>query len=278
MPNLNQMFCGTNYNLSGDYSIVGNPDLDAIRTTSYEAGVRHRLGELSTLSLSAFYKQITGLVQTTPGIDGSQFFFMYENDDSYATVQGAELTLMRLPGRLLSGSISYTYSLATGRYSSATEQYDYSSQGYSVISAEENYLDWDQRHSASAHLAISTDRGEGPLLGGFHPLEGCALTIDWSYGSGFPFSPPSNDSLPEINTERYPWTMQTDMSAARRIWTGGLEIEAKLTIYNLFNRKDVVRIFDPGIYMDLGDPGGSMSNPAAYSPARHVLFGVNLRW
>ena len=278
MPSLNQMFCGTNYNLSGDYSIVGNPDLDAIRTTSYEAGVRHRIGELSTLSLSAFYKQITGLVQTTPGSDGSQFFFMYANDDSYATVQGAELTLMRLPGRLLSGSVSYTYSLATGRYSSATEQYDYSSQGYSVIPAEENYLDWDQRHSAGAHLTISTERGEGPSLGGFHPLGGCALTLDWSYGSGFPFSPASSDSLPRINTERYRWTMQSDMSAAKRFWTGGLEIEAKMTVFNLFNRRNIVRIYDPGIYLDSGDPGGSMSNPAAYSPARHVLFGISLRW
>lgn len=279
MPDLNQMFCGTNYNLSGNYSIVGNPDLDAVRTTSYEAGVRHRLDDLSTLSLAAFYKQIAGLVQTTPTAGGgSQFFFMYENDDSYATVQGAELTVARLPGDLLSGSVTYTYSVATGRYSSATEQYEYSSQGLSVISEEENYLDWDQRHSANAHLALCTEKGQGPETGGMHLFESSTLTLDWSWGSGFPFNPPSNDSLPEINTERYPWTMQTDVSASRKIWTGGLEMEARVTVYNIFDRKNLVRIFDPGIYLDSGEPGGLMENPAAYSPARHVLFGVDLRW
>ncbi len=101
MPSFDKMFSGTNYNLGGDYTIVGNPDLEAVRTLAYEAGIRHRIGEISTLSFSAFYKEITGLVQTSPvASQGSGTFFMYENDESFATVQGAELSLLRLPGRV----------------------------------------------------------------------------------------------------------------------------------------------------------------------------------
>jgi outer membrane receptor protein involved in Fe transport len=279
MPNLNQMFCGSSYNLSGNFSIVGNPDLDAVRTISYEAGVRHRLNDLSTLSFSAFYKQITGLVQTTPSsAEGLDFFFMYENDDSYATVQGAELTLLRLPGQFWSGSASYTYSVAEGRYSSPTEQFDYSIEGYSVIPGDDSYLDWDQRHTASAHLSLSTDQGEGPVWGGFHPFEGSALTLDWSWGSGYPFSPASSDTLPTINTLRCPSTMQTDMSASRRFRAGPIELEAKATVFNLFGQDNIDRIFDPTLYTNTGDPGGIMSNPAAYSPARHIFFSLGTRW
>ena len=279
MPNLNQMFSGSSYNLSGNYSIVGNPDLDAIRTISYEVGVRHRIEDLSTLSFSAFSKLINGLVQTSPGsTEGLDHFFMYENDNSYATVQGGELSILRLPGFFWSGSISYTYSVAEGRYSSATEQYQYSSEGYAVIPTDDNYLDWDQRHTANAHLNLSTYRGEGPVWAGIHPFEGSALSLSWSWGSGYPFTHSSDEMIPEINKMRYPWTMQTDLSCTRKFWIGSAELEAKATVFNLFDRANIVRIFDSDLYKSTGNPGGIRSNPAAFSPARHIFFGLGMSW
>jgi len=279
MPDLNQLYCGTSYNLSGDYSIVGNPDLEPVKTISYEAGVRHRLDNLSTLSISAYHKQITGLIQTTPqSVSGLESYFVYENDDSYATVQGMEMTLMRLLGGLWSGSLSYTYSMAEGRYSSATEQFEYSAEGYSVIPSEESYLDWDQRHAAAAALRFAVERGEGPLVGSVRVLEGSAISLDWNWGSGYPFSAPSSDSLPLINTMRYPWTMQTDLSVSRRLWIDPFELEMMLTVYNLFDRSNVVRIFDPEWYLSTGDAGGIQSNPAAWAPARHFLLSMSIFW
>ncbi len=279
MPNMNQLFSGSSYNLSGNYSIVGNPDLDAIRTISYEVGVRHRIQELSTLSFSAFSKLINGLIQTSPNsTEGLDHFFMYENDNSYATVQGAELTVLRLPGHFWSGSISYTYSVAEGRYSSATEQYQYSNEGYAVIPTDDNYLDWDQSHSANTHLSFRTEQAEGPLWGNVYPFEGSAVSVSWSWGSGYPYTLPSEEALPSINSKRYPWTMQTDLSGTRSFWIGSSELEAKITIFNLFNRANIVRIFDAALYADTGDPGGYRANPAAYSPARHVFFGLSMNW
>lgn len=279
MPEMNQMFFGTDYNLASEYSLVGNPDLEAMRTISYEAGLRHRFDELSTLAFSAFHKEMTGLVRTAPvSGSGEDRFYEYENDDSYATAQGIELTLGRLPGRFWSGSLSYTYSLAEGRYSSATEQYEYSSQGFSVIPEDESYLDWDQRHSADAHLGLELQRGEGPALGGLRPFEGMGLSLDWSWGSGYPYSAPSEDSLPSINAERYPWTMQTDLGLSRRIWLAGTELKLQMTVYNLFDRRNIVTIYDPAYYLQTGDPGGIIGNPAAWSPARHFLFELGVEW
>ncbi|MCK5117111.1 MAG: hypothetical protein KAR44_10955, partial [Candidatus Aegiribacteria sp.] len=97
------------------------------------------------------------------------------------------------------------------------------------------------------------------------------------YGSGFPYSPPSGASvIPRVNTERYPWTMQTDAKLSRRFWVNPLEFRASITIFNLFNRTNVDRIFDASFYQTTGDPGGMMSNPGAYSPARHFLLSLDI--
>lgn len=279
MPSLDKLFSGTSYNLGGDYTIVGNPDLDAVRTLSYEAGIRHRTGELSNFSLSAFYKEITGLVQSSPlSGEGQGTFFMYENDDSYATVQGVEATFMRLPGEIVSGNISYTYSIAEGRYSSATEQYVYSSAGYSTIPEDDNYLDWDQRHLISALANTSFEEGEGPEIAGRHFLERAGIGVRWQYGSGYPYSPSSEGDFPEINTARQPWTMSTDLMLTRSIPLGEVMLECRMTVFNLFDRLNVERIYDPFIYETTGEPGGLSQNPAAWSSARHIYAGVGVEW
>lgn len=280
MPDMNEMFFGTDYGLSGVYSIVGNPDLQAERTTAYEVGVRHRFTDAASLAVSAFSKDITGLVRTSEYFSESyDYYFVYENDDSHATVRGLELKLLELPGSWWSGSVGYSYSIARGRYSTPAEDYQYESGGFIISPTTDNYLDWDQRHTADAHLTLECPDGGGPDLGEIRVLGGSSLSLDWSWGSGFPFSPPAGDSeQPDINTERYPWTMQTDLGAAKRIRALGAEFRAGLTIYNLFDRRNVDKIFDTGYYLETGDPGGIMGNPGAWSAARHIYFNAGISW
>ncbi len=278
MPNMNQLYFGTDHAATEAASIVGNPDLEAQHTSSYEAGVRHRFSDRSSIAISAFYKDITGLVRTSSHYDQSQGqFFQYTNDESHGSVRGLEVTVLRLPGDFLSGNVSYTYSVAKGRYSSATAQYEYSMVGDTIPPGEDNYLDWDQRHVASAHLNYAVPRSEGPRILGLRPFQGLELALDWTYGSGFPYSPSSGSSeIPRVNTERYPWTMQTDVKISRRFWIDPLELRANVTIYNLFNRTNLDRIFDTGYYMETGEPGGTQNNPGAYSPARHLFFSLDV--
>ncbi|NLP04359.1 TonB-dependent receptor [Candidatus Fermentibacteria bacterium] len=280
MPSLNELFYGTDYNISGLYSIVGNPDLEAERTVAYEAGLRHRFSDTSSLALSAFYKDITGQVRTGGHFSETyDYYFLYENDDSHGTVHGLELKFLELPSGWVYGSASYTYSIARGRYSSSTEGWEYESGGMFVPQTTDNYLDWDQRHTADASLSISVPRRSGPLLGGIRILEGASLTLDGYYGSGFPFSPPPGGSVePEINTERYPATVMADLGVGRKFWTGGLEFDAAVTVYNVFDRRNVSKIFDAGYYLETGDPGGAMGNPGAWSPARHLFAKLSVSW
>ncbi|OQC67576.1 MAG: TonB dependent receptor [candidate division Hyd24-12 bacterium ADurb.Bin004] len=122
-------------------------------------------------------------------------------------------------------------------------------------------------------------REGGPAVLGGHPFEGVGITMDWKYGSGFPFSPPpSGPVFTRINTERYPWTMQVDLSVSRRFWVGGVTAEAAITVFNLFDRRNLNTIFDTGYYLKNGEPGGTMENPGAWSPARHVFAKVGFSW
>ena len=280
MPNLNQLYFGTDYSITSDNSIVGNPDLDAERTNAYELGFRHRLTDLSSVAVSAFYKDITGLVRTAQYYSETyNDFFLYENDDSHGNVRGAEVRLLRLPGTWWSGNISYTYSIAKGRYSSPTEAYRYATEGLQINIGEDNYLDWDQRHTADAHLTVECPRGDGPRLAGYPVLEGASLSLDWTWGSGFPYSPPPGQSvIVQVNTERYPFTMQTDLGLARKIWAGPVTMELGITVYNLFDRKNLDKIYDVEWYNETGEPGGVAANPGAWSPARHAVLRMGISW
>ncbi len=279
MPTLSQLYLETDYNITGDVSLVGNPNLKPERTTGYEGGLRHLFDHSTSLAMSAFYKDITGLVRTAEYITEEENYFRYENDNSHGNVKGVELTFTRLPGRFLSWSLGYGYTTAKGKYSSPEQQYLYEQEGFTLPPTEDSYLDWDQRHTASAHVDINWHRGEGPRMGGYPFLEGTGLGVDWTYGSGFPYSPPSGSSeLPLVNTERYPSTMRTDLRLSREVWIDPLNIRLDVTIFNVFNRRNIEWIYDTGIYGSTGYPGGSMCNPGAWSPARHLLFGASLEW
>ncbi len=280
MPAMNEMFYGTDYNISGMYSIVGNPDLEAERTEAYEIGVRHRFTDTASLAVSAYSKDITGLVRTSEyETESIPSYFLYENDDSHGSVRGVELKLLELPGGWFSGSASYSYSIAKGLYSTSTDAWGYSSGGFLMQPTSDNYLDWDQRHTADASLQFTVPRAEGPVLFGTHALEGANLGLDVYYGSGYPFSPPSGSSeIPQINTERYPATIQADLSLGRTVWLGATRLEAVLTVYNIFDRKNLDRIFDEGHYLETGEPGGVSENPGAWAPSRHIFGRVGFSW
>jgi hypothetical protein len=229
--------------------------------------------------MSAFYKDVTGLVRTAEYIGEEEDYFRYENDDSHGNVKGIELTFSRLPGQFLAWNLTYGYTIAKGRYSSPEQQYQYEQEGFTLPPGEDNYLDWDQRHTVSAHLDVNWQRGEGPRLGSYPVLEGTGLGVDWIYGSGFPYSPPSGTSaIPLVNTERYPETMRTDLRVSREVWLDPLSVRLEFTVFNLFNRRNIEWIYDTGIYGSTGYPGGEMHNPGAWSPARHFLFGASLEW
>jgi len=280
MPDMNQLYFGTGSNLSGAYSLAGNPNLEPERTISYEAGFRWTPTRSSLVSATAFFKDIEGLVSTQWADDDTRSTSYYVNDDSYGNVNGVELAgdlgtdWLRLSG-------SYVYSLARGRYSSSTEGFWYGLEGFELPPAEDGYLDWDRRHSAQARMVLRLPGTGGPGDAGPETI------WSWRWGSGYPYTAADTTTLlPEVNNRRYPWTMSTDLTLKWHLAEGGLELTPFVTVYNLFNRSNIRNIYDAAWYLNDadgdgepdGDPGGPRGNPGAWEPARHAMGGVVLTW
>ncbi len=275
MPPMSYLFLESSYNFSQGRAITGNPDLDAERTKAFEVGTRYMLADRTELSMAVYYKDITGLVSTEQHLEGAYYYF--ENDDSHGMARGFEITLARETGGTLSGYVSYSMGIAKGRFSTAFDPYNYGISGVALFSREDNYLDWDQLHTASASLELTGFEGDGPSLGGFRPFENSSAAIGWNYGSGLPYTlPPDGEELIDLNTERYPYTMQTDIRCSRRVPLGGLTAEIQLAVQNLFNRRDVFRIYDSALFRSTGDPTGEMGNPRAWSPSRLIMLSASV--
>jgi outer membrane receptor protein involved in Fe transport len=285
-PNFTRMFSGADYDLSGAFPIVGNPDLSPEETIAYEVGVKHMFDDITMLDVTGYYKDITGLVDMQKNFYSAvDAYDLFINGD-YGSVRGAEFTLQRRESNFWSGSINYTYAVAQGKSSSATQNYSYVWAGW-VIPKTESYLDWDQRHSINAELDFRIPKGEGPRIGGSPVFEGFGIHLSWNYGSGFPYSRSNQGTAqPEINGSRYPWTEMTTMKINKTFWIGAVMLDAYCQIDNLFDRRNIDTIADFAWYdadqdgdgQPDHDPTGSQDNPYVYSAPRQIRFGLGFEW
>ncbi|MCK5130965.1 MAG: TonB-dependent receptor [Candidatus Sabulitectum sp.] len=286
VPDFANMFDGANFDLSGAFPMVGNPDLEPEETIAYEVGVKHMFDDLTMLDVTGYYKDITGLIDMqknnyTP-VDA---YDLYVNGD-YGNVRGAEFTLMRRPSNFISFTTNYTYAIAKGKSSSERQNYDYAWANW-IIPKRESFLEWDQRHMVNVNFNFIIPRNEGPAWGGTRYLQGLGLALQWNYGSGFPYNASSQGTAdPQINSERLPFTMNTTAKLNKTFWMGDTSVNAYVWVINLFNRVNISHLMDESWYdadMDGDgepdhDPTGKMGNPNAYSRRRQIRFGLDFEW
>ncbi|NQV16606.1 TonB-dependent receptor [bacterium] len=198
IPVFNRLYDNLNWDLSGAFPRVGNPDLQPERTTSYEIGVRHQFTDNLVAEVKGFYKDISGLVSTRQEYySASNYYSIFVNTD-YGNVRGIEFSLDKRFSNYFGGSIDYSFAVAKGKASSPTAQ---SSQVWAgqVVPKKEQYLDWDQRHTLFVILNYEI------------PRTGIHGNFTTAYGSGFPYTAPSYSLDVPLNTERLPATLDSDM-------------------------------------------------------------------
>ncbi|PIE53205.1 hypothetical protein CSA37_02355 [Candidatus Fermentibacteria bacterium] len=286
VPDFSNLYDGADFDLSGSFPIVGNPDLEPEETISYEVGVKHQFDDLTLMDITGYYKDITGLIDMQKNyFTAVDSYDLYINGD-YGNVRGAEFSLMRRPSNFISFNANYTYSIAQGKSSSAMQNYTYAWAGW-VIPKRESPLDWDQRHMINANFDFRIPRGEGPVWGGTRWLQGLGLSLQWSYGSGLPYTPSGQGTAdPEINGERMPFTMNTDARLNKMWWFGDTSLNAYIWVMNLFDRTNVNNILEEAWYdadqdgdgQPDHDPRGAYCAPGAYARRRQIRFGLDFEW
>ncbi len=270
-PELQYLYTGWNYlaaQLSqGNQVTVGNPDLKPVSTTAYELGLGQQLGLNSSISLTAYYKEIRDLVVLKNRVNAKPVTYaQYQNGD-YGTVKGLSFTYRLRRTQRLSAQVNYTLQWASGTGSTAGSNFYITWIGNEYYPVFVAPLDYDQRHTASVNLDYRADTWGANVLA--------------SIGSGFPYTPKRiGDTvysarfatafpMAATNSAYTQWTYNIDLRLDKDFRFGNQRLNAYLWVLNLlgtkqpFTRKNDGYSYASGIYEATGRPddNGWLSTP-----------------
>ncbi|MFA6467843.1 MAG: TonB-dependent receptor [Bacteroidota bacterium] len=149
--------------LSGNQTI-GNPNLNPETTVAYELGLRNQFTEDDVLTVTAYYKDIFDYITSRSFTLSDQKFSnkrfnIYVNSD-YARTRGLEFEYTHRFTPSFKSTLSGTYSIATGKSSSATEAlYNVTTSGLES-SIKENYVSWDRPLQVSLVSNLNVKKNE----------------------------------------------------------------------------------------------------------------------
>lgn len=310
-PNLEDLYTSYRYlehkiRLSGYYYAFGNPNLIPQETTAYEVGITRALNDDVRLDVTAYYKDVSNLVEVSNIPSNPSSFASYRNND-FGTIKGVDLSLQMRERNGISGGINYSLSYAKGTGSRAQTQRNIAWQ------AEEQPrqtapLAFDQRHKLAINADIRGGEAAGPRIGNFYPLANSGLNVLFRASSGFPYTPvytwneitlgaAAAEVAGPINSVYGPWTYQLDTKASRAIPVGGLNLEAYVWVLNLLDTQNEVFVYESSgtgdstgwlateegrVWAEQNGPEAvalyrfAENNPNNFSIPRMVRFGLKL--
>lgn len=281
-PDFQYFFENNQYDVNVREPLFGQPSLDATRTISYEVGIAHQFSDRIALNVTAYYKDITGLIGTRyyfPFVDGRYTgYTLYVNED-YANVKGFEVNLDVRPDAYFSGGLSYTYSIAKGSASSETEQYPGTQESTQLY-----YLSFDRTHVLNATGTYTIPEDQGPMVLGSPIFEKMDISMIFRYSSGAPYTPGGRDiGFVERNSLRQPSTYTIDLMIGKEFEIySGIKVRAFAEIINLTDHRNILYVYpDTGEpdFTIVGNPSREyMQDPSNFGPPRSVRLGVTVRF
>ncbi len=312
-PDLDKLYVGFNYFQykvanAGYYFPVGNPNLEPERTTAYEMGITRQISKFAALDITAFYRDISNLIQVVTQSASPKQFEIFQNTD-FATVKGIEIGLRTRRINAIKFDAKYTLSSAAGTGSFAQSQRNVA---WTAANAplQSHALDFDQRHTLIANLDIrGIGNGKYPILNDF------GVSAIFKYSSGTPYTPAnvfnevslasvSPDVSAPVNSVYGATNVVIDLKADKTFSFGGAKLNAYVWVQNLLDKKNAIFVYestgDPNSTGWLGtgegqtfasgtsnpDPtqgglnGSQLYNlrsndPTNYANPRIILFGLN---
>jgi outer membrane receptor protein involved in Fe transport len=290
---------------TGGYFVgFGNPNLKPERTTAYEAGVEHQIGERIRLDATAYYKDVKDLVEIVNIPSSPNAFSSYRNRD-FATIKGVDVGFTMRPMNNISANINYSLSYAQGTGSVSNSQRNVAWTA-SQPPKQTAPLDFDQRHKLSINADYRLGQGEGPRLGGSRLFQNMGINVLVNIASGTPYTPVetfdevslaavSTTPLGSLNSRYGPWTSTVDLKVNKGFGIGGLGFDAYVWVLNLFDQENQLGVYESSgsayttnylntpsgqaFLADQGDLGRStyllaQSNPDLFGNPRLVRFGL----
>ena len=208
-------------------SIMGNPQLNAEKTITYEVGLWQKLNRSMSLEVNVFYRDIYELLSTKVITTYNTIKYgMYTNKD-YGNVRGMELKYELRSGPL---SIFTNYTLQYTKGNADNPAQSYSREGNNQDPVSKLIpMSWDQRHTFNTTVGYNTSS------------YGVSLTGYYNSGTPYTFSPSSVNPLAAINllpnNDYKPPNYTVDMNGYYNINIFN-QFSGRLTflIYNIFDR------------------------------------------
>ena len=216
--------------------IITNPNMRAQQSIDYEIGFRQKIGNKSSISISAYYSEKRNQIQAFRFTGAyPNTYYSYKNID-FGTVQGFTFSYKMNRTHNLTLSANYTLQYAKGTGSSTTSQLSLLAANQPNLRTLSN-LSFDQRHRIGVNLDYRFESGvdyEGPQTEKTVMVDGkpTTKTIQWlantgvsllfSAGSGTPYTRSStpNSTIVEgttskivgsLNGSNLPWQFQCDL-------------------------------------------------------------------
>jgi outer membrane receptor protein involved in Fe transport len=293
------------------FQTFGNPDLNPETTVAYELGIRNQFTDNDVFSLTAYYKDIFDYVSTRSAkISDARFaggnFITYVNQD-YARSRGVELEYKKRFGKWFNGSFTASYSIATGKSSSADEGV-LIAKGDIFETVKENFLIWDRPFQVSLNTNFIVPKNE-PLFGILPGiLEDYNLYLRFFYQSGKRYTPMIfvgylDNGRPEYMTDTKnlysklgQYWFWIDLNFEKYFTIGQLDFSFHVEITNLLNNRNAA-IINPvtGKAYELGDPTPLSYNdplfpdlqapispfpfdPSRYLEQRNIKIGISMKF
>jgi outer membrane receptor protein involved in Fe transport len=250
VPRYPYMFTNLQADLTTGYPLLGNPDMEPEKTVSYEFGVTQQVANDMRLTATTYYKDISNLVSShLIGPPGS-IYTQYHNGD-YGSVKGLDLVLTKRSGSRLSGTANYSYMIAEGNSSDASEFYynNFTIDGDAPPIPVEKYpLSFDQRHSLSVDVDYRVGRDEHLQLFGMKLPSAWGINTLFTYGSGLPYTKTDEDGMRigGLNENRMPATYRVDLRVDKDFYwakNSASKLRLFVEVINLLDRRNVTNVY-----------------------------------
>lgn len=226
MPAFDLLYTNPEFTMNtgtGLNTIMGNPNINAQSTVSYELGLQQQISDNIAVDATIFFRDIRDLVSTDKIVRtyGQQLYSQYVNRD-YANARGLVFSLDKRAAKLWQMNLHYTLQIAEGNASDPRSIF-YSLQANKEPNKQIVPLNWDRRHTFNINLAISD-------------WEKWGISLIGQFGSGLPYTPEKQGILTMVeNGGRKPVWYNVNGKCWWNFMLVGSQTTMYLKIDNLFD-------------------------------------------
>ncbi|MEZ4746245.1 MAG: TonB-dependent receptor [Calditrichia bacterium] len=193
-PSFNQVFYNQ-VNSSNGIVYLGNPLLEPEKTNSYDFGLVQGITEDVRLDVSAYYKDVTNLIQDAIYKDFQDVSYQTFVNREYADIKGFHISFEKTGG-FFNGYVRYNYETATAnRPNTLDAPLTFQEAGLDGALFTENlpalgdvYLNFDRTHKAVFNLRFNTNEDDFFSVLGYHPFGRMKFSTTFRYMTGRPYT------------------------------------------------------------------------------------------